>query len=254
MRLAGKVAIVTGAASGIGRGVARMFAAEGARVLVADLDGDGGRATVEQIREAGGEARYERCDVSRAADAERIVAAASEAWERVDILVNNAGIIRVGSVTETGEEAWEEVMRINLKGAFLCSRAVVPAMIAAGKGAIINIASVGGLVPAAGLAAYATAKAGVVHLSRQMANDYAAQWIRVNCICPGTIITPMHDAFYTPETKEATLVEWAKTRPLQMEGAPEDIAYAAVYLASDEARFVTGVVLPVDGGVAGARA
>lgn len=254
MRLAGKVAIVTGAASGIGRGVARMFAVEGARVVVADLDGDGGRATVDQIDKAGGEARYAHCDVSQAADAERVVAAATEAWGTVDILVNNAGIIREGSVTETDEAAWDEVMRINLKGVFLCSRAALPAMIAGGKGAIINIASVGGLVPAAGLAAYATAKAGVVHLSRQMANDYAAQWVRVNCICPGTIITPMHDVFYTPETKEATLAEWAKTRPLQMEGTPEDIAYAAVYLASDEARFVTGVVLPVDGGVAGARA
>lgn len=254
MRLAGKVAIVTGAASGIGRGVARMFAAEGARVVVADVDGNRGQATVDQIHQAGGQAHFARCDVSRAAEAEAAVAAATEAWGTVDILVNNAGIMRVGSVTETSEEAWDEVMRINLKGAFLCSRAALPAMIAAGKGAIVNIASVGGLVPAAGLAAYATAKAGIVHLSRQMASDYAAQWIRVNCICPGTIITPMHDVFYTPQTKQATLAEWAKTRPLQMEGAPEDIAYAAVYLASDEARFVTGVVLPVDGGVAGARA
>jgi 3-oxoacyl-[acyl-carrier protein] reductase len=252
MRLAEKVAIVTGAASGIGRGIARMFAGEGARVLVADVNEDGGKETAARILEAGGETRFVKVDVSQAADAARMVAAAVETWERVDVLVNNAGIMRVGSVTETTEEAWDEVMSVNLKGVFLCSRAVLPAMIAAGKGAIINIASVGGLLPAQGLAAYATAKAGVIHLSRQMANDYARHWIRVNCISPGTIITPMHDVFFTPETREETLAEWAKTRPLQMEGVPDDIAYAAVYLASDEARFVTACVLPVDGGVSGA--
>lgn len=253
MRLTGKVAIVTGAASGIGRGIARMFAEEGARVLVADVDDEGGEATVKQIRGVGGEARFAPCDVSRAADAEGVVAQAVEGWGGLDILVNNAGIVRLGSVTETTEERWDEVLRVNLKGVFLCSRAALPAMIEAGKGAIVNIASIGGLVPAEGLAAYATAKAGVVHLSRQMANDYAAHWIRVNCICPGTIDTPMHDVFYTPETKEETLAEWAETRPLQTVGAPADVAYAAVYLASDEARFVTGCVLPVDGGVTGAR-
>jgi 3-oxoacyl-[acyl-carrier protein] reductase len=253
MRLEGKVAIVTGAASGIGRGIAQMFAAEGARVLVTDVDESEGQATVAHIRETGGEARFVRVDVSQAEDAAQMVAATLAAWQRVDILVNNAGIIRVGAVTETTEADWDVVMRIDLKGVFLCSRAALPVMVAAGKGVIINIASVGGLLPAQELAAYATAKAGVVHLSRQMANDYARHGIRVNCICPGTIITPMHDIFYTPETREETLAEWAQTRPLQMVGAPQDIAYAAVYLASEEARFVTGCVLPVDGGVVGAR-
>lgn len=253
MRLADKRAIVTGAASGIGRGIATMFAAEGAKVIVSDLNKEGGLATVDQIRKAGGTAEFIPCDISSTADTQRLAHEAADLWGGIDILVNNAGIMRVGTVLETAEADWDKVIDTNLKGVFLVSKAILPVMIAAGQGAIINIASIGGLLPAAELAAYATAKAGVVHLSRQMAHDYARSWIRVNCICPGTIITPMHDAFYTEETKEATLAEWAETRPLQMTGTPKDIGYAAVYLASDEARFVTAAVLPVDGGVYGAR-
>jgi 3-oxoacyl-[acyl-carrier protein] reductase len=253
MRLVNKTAIVTGSASGIGRGIARMFASEGARVVVSDLNADGGQETVAQIREAGGTAEFVRCNISKSADTQQLAQAALDHYGKIDILVNNAGIIRVGTALETSEKDWDYVIQTNLKGVFLCSKAVLPTMIAAGKGVIINIASVGGLLPAAELAAYATAKAGVIHLSKQMARDYAGSWIRVNCICPGTIITPMHNIFYTPETKDETLEEWAKDRPLQMTGTPEDIGYAAVYLASDEARFVTAAVLPVDGGIYGAR-
>ncbi|MFZ0548372.1 MAG: SDR family NAD(P)-dependent oxidoreductase [Candidatus Promineifilaceae bacterium] len=253
MRLANKTAIVTGSASGIGRGIAQKFAAEGAKVIVSDLNREGGEETVAHIREAGGTAEFVYCNITKTADTEHLAQAALDHFGRIDILVNNAGIIRVGTVLETSEKDWDDVIQTNLKGVFLCSKAVLPVMINAGKGAIINIASVGGLLPAAELAAYATAKAGVIHLSKQMARDYAGQWIRINCICPGTILTPMHDVFYTPETKDETLAEWAKDRPLQTTGTPEDIAYAAVYLASDEARFVTAVVLPVDGGIYGAR-
>ncbi len=253
MRLADKTAIVTGAASGIGRGIALMFAAEGASVIVSDLNSDGGRATVAKIREGGGTAGFVQCNITQAADATRLAQTAVDTFGKIDILVNNAGIMRVGTVLETAESDWDAVLNTNLKGVFLVSKAVLPFMVEAGKGAMVNIASIGGILPAAELAAYATAKAGVIHLSKQMAHDYARHWIRVNVICPGTIITPMHDAFYTPETKEETLAEWSKTRPLKMTGTPEDIAYAAVYLASDEARFVTAAVLTVDGGVAGAR-
>jgi NAD(P)-dependent dehydrogenase (short-subunit alcohol dehydrogenase family) len=248
MRLRDKTAIVTGAGSGIGRAIARMFAAQGARVLVADMAVDGGQATVSQITGEGGTARFIQTDVARAESVQAMVAAALDAWGRLDILVNNAGIVRVGSVTEGSEADWDLSLAVNLKGVYLCARHALPAMIVGGGGAMVNIASVGGLVGAAGLAAYASAKAGVLNLTRQMAVDYGPQGVRVNSICPGTIPTPMHYAFYRPEDKEATLAEWAKAKPLRKVGRPEDIAYAAVYLASDEASFVTGANLVVDGG------
>jgi len=248
MRLDDKVAIVTGGGSGIGRAIAQMFALEGACVLVADWVVEGGEETVRLIAQAGGQARFAQADVSRAADAQSMTQAARDAWGRINILVNNAGIVRVGTVTGTSEEEWDLTLSVILKGVYQCSRFAIPEMIASGGGAIVNIASVGGLVGAANLAAYASAKAGVINLTRNMAVDYGPKGIRVNSICPGTIPTPMHYAFYKPEDKEATLAEWAKTKPLRKVGRPEDIAYAALYLASDEADFVTGANLVVDGG------
>jgi NAD(P)-dependent dehydrogenase (short-subunit alcohol dehydrogenase family) len=248
MRLQNKSALVTGAASGIGRGIALLFALEGAQVTVNDVNAAGGAETVEAILATGGAAHFVPADISQPAEVERLVAAAFARWGRLDILVNNAGIVRVGSVTETSLEDWDAVLNTNLGGTFLASRAAIPHMIAAGGGAIVNIASVGGLQGAVGLAAYSAAKAAVVNLTRQMAKDYGPHWVRVNCICPGTIVTPIHRAFYSEAEQEATLAEWSKSRPLKMSGEPRDIAYAAVYLASDEARFVTGSVLRVDGG------
>jgi NAD(P)-dependent dehydrogenase (short-subunit alcohol dehydrogenase family) len=248
MRLKDKAALVTGAGSGIGRGIALMFAAEGARVTAADVDRSGGEATVREIAEAGGQAHFEYADISQRASVQHLVEAAVARWGGLDVLVNNAGIVRVGSVTETSLEDWDAVMNTNLRGTFLCSRAALPHLVASGHGAIVNIGSIGGLHGSAGLAAYSTAKAGVINLTRQMAADYGEQNVRANCICPGTIVTNMHRAFYTAEEQEETLAEWAKNRPLHFSGEPKDIAYAAVYLASDEARFVTGSVLVVDGG------
>jgi NAD(P)-dependent dehydrogenase (short-subunit alcohol dehydrogenase family) len=248
MRLKDKVALVTGGGSGIGQGIAKMFTEEGARVMIMDWDAEGGEKTVGIIEEAGGEARFTKADVSQSSDVERAVQEVINTWGRLDILVNNAGIVKKGTTTETTENEWDAVMDINLKGVFLCAKASIPAMIRGGEGAIINIASVGGLRGSRGLAAYSTAKAGVINYTRQMAVDYGRQGIRVNCICPGTIVTPMHEIWYSPAEQEQTLAEWAKNRPLNLSGEPQDIAYPAVYLASDEARFVTGSVIVVDGG------
>lgn len=248
MRLADRVAVVTGAGSGIGRGIARMFARHGARVLATDWVVQGGEETVAMIEEAGGEARFVQGDVSVAAEVENVVQQGMEAWGRIDILVNNASILRLGSVTEMAESDWDAVINVNLKGVYLCSRYAIPHMIAGGGGAIVNIASVGGLVGAQQHAAYCSAKAGVLNLTRQMAVDFGPQGVRVNAISPGTIPTPMHYSYYSPEDKEATLEEWAKLKPLRKVGTVEDIAYAALYLASDEAGFVTGANLIVDGG------
>jgi len=248
MRLKDKKALVTGAASGIGRGVAQLFAAQGAQVTVTDVNVAGGEATAQTIREAGGAAHFVRADIAQAEEAERLVAEAVAQWGGLTTLVNSAGIVRVGSVTDTSLEDWDAVVNTNLRGTFLVSRFAIPHMVAAGGGAIVNIGSVGGLHGASHLSAYAAAKAGVINLTRAMANDYGPQWVRANCICPGTIVTPMHRAFYSEEEQEATLAEWAKSRPLKMSGEPIDIAYAALYLASDEARFVSGSVLRVDGG------
>ena len=248
MRLQNKIAIVTGGGSGIGRGISEMFSREGAKVMVVDWEVTGGMEVIAQIKDAGGEAMFLKVDVSRAMDTRNMVRTAVETWGKLDILVNNAGIVRVGSVIETSEDEWDEVLNINLKGVFLCSKFAIPEMIRTGSGTIINIASVGGLVGPAELAAYGSAKAGVINLTRQMAVDFGPEGIRVNCISPGTIVTEMHQAFYSAEEKDAVLAEWASTKPLRKVGYPKDIAYAAIYLASDESAFVTGTNLIVDGG------
>lgn len=248
MRLKDKVAIVTGGGSGIGRGISTMFAEEGARVLVVDMKEQNGRETVSLIEAAGGDALFSRANVSDAKDTGNMVKTAIDAWGKLDILVNNAGIVRMGSVVEAAEEDWDAVLDVNLKGVFLCSKFAVPEMIRGGGGAIINVASVGGIVGPAEMAAYGSAKAGVINLTRQIAVDYGPNNIRVNCISPGTIVTEMHQAFYSAEEKDEVLAEWAAMKPLRKVGSPKDIAYAAVYLASDESGFVTGANLIVDGG------
>lgn len=249
MRLAGKVALITGGASGIGRATALLFAREGAAVSVVDVDEAGGRAVVQEIIEAGGRAIFVRCDVTQAADCQRAVQQTVEKLGSLDILFNNAGIIRRATVLETTEEEWDRVMAVNVKSVFLLSKYAIPIMAQAGGGVIINTASGWGLVGGRKAAAYCASKGAVVNLTRAMALDHGEQNIRVNCICPGDTDTPMlrDEAQQLGEPYEKFLAEAAR-RPLQRIGRVEDIAQAALYLASDASSFVTGTVLVVDGG------
>jgi NAD(P)-dependent dehydrogenase (short-subunit alcohol dehydrogenase family) len=249
MRLADKVALITGGASGIGRATALLFAREGAAVSVVDLDEAGGQAVAQTIVDDGGRAIFVRCDVSQSADCQRAVQQTVEELGGLDILFNNAGIIRRASVLETTEEEWDRVMAVNVKSVFLLSKCAIPVMARAGGGVIINTASGWGLVGGRKAAAYCASKGAVVLLTKAMALDHAEQNIRVNCICPGDTDTPMlrDEARQLGESDERFLAEAAR-RPLQRIGQPEDIAQAALYLASDAASFVTGTTLVVDGG------
>lgn len=247
--LTGKRALITGGASGIGRATALLFAREGAAVAVADVDQANGEAVVREIVERGGRAIFIRCDVTQAADCERAVAQTVGTLGGLDVLSNNAGIIRRAAVPETSEADWERVMAVNVKSVFLMSKYAVPAMVQAGGGAIINTASGWGLVGGRKAAAYCASKGAVVLLTKAMALDHGEQNIRVNCICPGDTDTGMlrNEAQQLGEPYERFLVESAQ-RPLKRIGRPEEIAQAALYLASEASSFVTGTALVVDGG------
>jgi len=250
MRLAGKVAIITGAGSGIGRASALLFAAEGASVVVADYAPQGGRETANLIHRAGGEAIFVETDVSKADDVERMVRTTIETFGQIDILFNNAAITLPASVVKASEEVWDRTMNIDLKGVFLPSKHAIPHIIAGGGGAIINTASMCGLVASPNQAPYSAAKGGVVALTRQMAIDYAPHGIRVNGIAPSEVRTPMFLGFINrapdPEQKMKELVARI---PMGRVAEPEELARAALFLASDDASYITGVILPVDGGL-----
>ena len=247
--LTGKHALITGGASGIGRATALLFAREGAAVAVVDLDKTGGQAVVETIVSEGGRAVFVRCDVSQAADCQRAVQETVNELGGLDILFNNAGIIRRASVLEMSEEEWDQVMAVNVKSIFLLSKYAIPVMAQAGGGVIINTASGWGLVGGRNAVSYCASKGAVVNMTRAMALDHAEQNIRVNCICPGDTDTPIlrDEARQLGKPSERFLAE-AADRPLRRIGQPEDIAQAALYLASDASSFVTGTALVVDGG------
>ncbi len=247
--LDGRVALVTGAASGIGRGIALLFAQEGATVALADLDEAGGTAVARAIAETGGRAIFERADVSSAADCDRIVRRAVRDLGGLHVLVNNAGIIRRATVVDTSEADWDRTMEINVKSIFLMSRRAIPLMARAGGGSIINTASNWGLVGGERAAAYCASKGAVVLLTKAMAIDHGRQRIRVNCLCPGDIDTPMlrGEADQLGETTDRFLA-CAAANPLRRVGTPEDVARAALYLAADASSFVTGAALVIDGG------
>ena len=247
--LAGKVALITGGASGIGRATALLFAREGAAVSVVDIDQAKGQAVVQEILKAGGRAIFVHCDVTKAADCQRAVQQTVKELGGLDTLFNNAGIIRRATVVETTEEEWDRVMAVNVKSVFLLSKYAIPIMVKAGGGVIINTASGWGLVGGRKAAVYCASKGAVVNLTRAMALDHGEQNIRVNCICPGDTDTPMlrDEARQLGESDEQFLAQ-AADRPLRRIGRPEDIAQAALYLASDAASFVTGTALVVDGG------
>jgi NAD(P)-dependent dehydrogenase (short-subunit alcohol dehydrogenase family) len=247
--LEGKRALITGAASGIGRATALLFAREGAAVVVADIDEPAGRAVVDRINADGGRAVYVRCDVTCAEDCRRAVEETVSKLGGVDVLFNNAGIIRRATVVDTDEADWDRVMAVNVKSIFLMSRYAIPIMAAAGRGSIVNTASGWGLVGGQQAAAYCASKGAVVLLTKAMALDHGPQGIRVNCICPGDTDTAMlrHEAEQLGQPADRFLAESAQ-RPLGRVGRPEEIAQAALYLASDAASYVTGTALVVDGG------
>jgi NAD(P)-dependent dehydrogenase (short-subunit alcohol dehydrogenase family) len=248
-KLDGKVALITGAGSGIGRATALLFAKEGSRVAVADYVPAGGEETVSMIKETGGEAIFIEVDVSKASDVERMVKAAVDKYGRIDILHNNAGITPPTAPTaDTTEENWDSVINANLKGVFLGSKYVIPVMIKQGGGVIINTASGGGLVGTPGLSAYGASKGGVIQLTKAMALEYAKQNIRVNSICPGAVRTPMSKAHQADIARRQAFTRPFRV-PLGRMGQPEEIAKAALYLACDDSSYVTGAVLVVDGGV-----
>jgi NAD(P)-dependent dehydrogenase (short-subunit alcohol dehydrogenase family) len=247
--LQGKVALITGGASGIGRATAVLFAAEGAAVAIADLNETEGQAVLQEICKSGDKAIFEKADVTRSGDCQRVVDRTLREFGSIHILFNNAGIIRRASVTELNEEDWDRVMEVNVKSIFLMSRLVIPYMVRAGGGAIINTASGWGLSGGSKAAVYCASKGAVVLLTKAMAVDHGPQNIRVNCICPGDTDTPMlrDEAQQVGEPTERFLAEAAR-RPLGRVGTPEEIARAALYLASDKSSFVTGTALVVDGG------
>jgi NAD(P)-dependent dehydrogenase (short-subunit alcohol dehydrogenase family) len=243
MRLDGMVSIVTGAASGNGRGIALRFAEEGAVVVVADIDRSGGEETVSMVQDKGSEAVFFDCDVSNASDVRKMTRAAYDRLGRIDVLVNNAGISPVGSVTEISEEEWDQCLDIDLKSVFLGCKYAIPLMIEGDGGAIVNVAGTLGLRATHRKAAYCAAKAGVINLTRQVALDYGDDGIRINSICPGFIETPLTESV-SAELRQHIV----DTLPLARTGQVEDIASAAVYLASSESAYVTGSYILVDGG------
>lgn len=246
MRLKDKVALVTGGASGIGKATAELFAREGARVAVADFSAEG-RETVQAIKNAGGEAIFLPVDVSDSGQVTRMVEAALEAYGRIDILFNGAGILYYGTVLETDEQAWNRVLSINLGGTYLCCRAVIPHMIRQGGGSIINVAStVGAHDACANAVAYVTSKGGVTLFTKAVAIDHAKQGVRVNALVPGATDTPMIRKAIAPDDLQAL----AASQPIGRLGRPEELAKAVLFLASDDASFVTGSAMYVDGGQA----
>ncbi len=249
MRVAGKVAIITGAGAGIGRATALLFAKEGAKVVVADRDPEAGTETVSLIEESGGAAISVQVDVSKAADVRKMVETTVKRYGKLDILINNAGIYAEADVVEATEEEWDRILDVNLKGVFLCSKYSIPEMIKGGGGSIVNIGSEAGIVGIQNQVAYNVSKSGVIALTKSMALDFALHNIRVNCLCPGRTLTPLVEKVIAEaQDPESTRRALEEDRPLKRMGRPEEIAAGILFLASDESPYATGAILSIDGG------
>ncbi|MFQ5681641.1 MAG: SDR family NAD(P)-dependent oxidoreductase [Candidatus Binatia bacterium] len=244
MVLKGKVALITGFGSGLGRAIGGLYAAAGAAVMGTSMTEKKGKEALELIQREGGKARFRPGDVSKADQMRVVVEEAVKEFGGLDIVVNSAGVRTNGDVTTLSEDDWDRTLNANLKGVFIVSRLGIPEMVKRGGGVIINISARSGMAGQAGRAAYCASKGGVITLTEAMAMDHAPQRIRVNCICPGPTRTPMVDTS-TPKR----LARYAQRVPMGRIGEPEDVAQAALYLASDEASHVTAAILPVDGGM-----
>ncbi|MCR4429192.1 MAG: glucose 1-dehydrogenase [Caldiserica bacterium] len=248
-RFVNQVVIVTGGAKGIGWGIAKVFSQEGAKVVIADWDETNGPKAAEELRKNGGEALYVRCDVSQEEQVKAMVEQTIQTFGRIDVLVNNAGVGIYKSILDASSQDWDLCLSVNLKGVFLCSKYVIPYMQKQGKGNIINISSVHSFQTVNGVAPYAASKGGITALTRNMAIDYGPT-IRVNSIAPGWVLTPLiqsiFDSYPDPEAQRKAVEQ---RQIMKRIGQPEDIGYAAAFLASDEASFITGTQLFVDGGL-----
>jgi NAD(P)-dependent dehydrogenase (short-subunit alcohol dehydrogenase family) len=250
--LQGKTAVVTGAGSGIGAAIARLFALRGATIAAVDRDLPAAQALVAGITEAGGAAAAYQCDVADPAAVDALFRALAAASPRLDILVNNAGIAHVGTIEQTTPEDLDRVYRVNVVGVYLCARAAVPVMLRHGHGVILNMASVASLIGIPDRFAYSMTKGAVLTMTRSIAVDYMKRGIRCNCICPARVHTPFVDGYLAanyPGREAEMMKTLSEYQPIGRMGRPDEIAQLALYLCSDEASFVTGQAYPIDGGV-----
>ena len=250
--LSGKVAVVTGGGSGIGRAISTLFGRQGAHVMVLDLDGRAADETAAEIGRAGGTAQGASCDVSNAAAVKTAFDTIVGRERRLDILINNAGVAHVGNIERTSEDDFDRLYRVNVKGVFLCTQAAIPVMVQRGGGVILNMASIVAFIGVADRFAYSMTKGAVLTMTKSVAIDYVKQNVRCNCICPARIRTPFVEGFVKknyPGREEQVLQELAEYQPMGRMGTPDEVAFLALYLCSDEASFVTGQAYPLDGGV-----
>lgn len=248
MRLENKIAIITGGGDGLGQASAVLFAKEGASVVVADMDPARGMKTVDMIKNQNGEAMFVEVDVSKEASVKNMVEKVVDAYGRIDILLNSAGIFIEATAINTTVEDWDKIMAVNLRGMFLCCKYVIPEMIKAGKGSIVNIGSEAGITGWENATAYAASKGGVVNMTRCLALDFAKHKIRANCVCPGTTETSMVKKAIETAPDPPKARRFFESRPLLRLGRPEEIAAGILYLASDESLYATGAILSIDGG------
>ena len=246
------MAVVTGGGSGIGRAISTLFGRQGAHVVVLDLDGQAATDTAAAMTAAGGSAQAATCDVSDAAGVTATFDTIVGRTRRLDILINNAGVAHVGNIERTPEDEFDRLYRVNVKGGYLGSQAAVPVMVRQGGGVILNMASIVSFIGVADRFAYSMTKGAVLTMTKSVALDYVKQNVRCNCICPARIHTPFVDGFVKknyPGREEDVLQELSEYQPMGRMGTPDEVAYLALYLCSDEASFVTGQAYPLDGGV-----